>query len=108
MQSHSFCFCHDIVSLTILVLQETFRALIEDDDMDLVLEEENNMYALIQETYGVIEVNTNRQLVRTNRGEGWRRVQRFMFESKVQCLIFSACTNQHLGVYVRGFQSSIS
>ena len=53
--------------------------------MDLVLDEEKNMYALIEETYRVMDVNIDRQLVRTNRGEGWRRVQRFMFESEVQC-----------------------
>ncbi|XP_010451529.1 PREDICTED: uncharacterized protein LOC104733663 [Camelina sativa] len=53
--------------------------------MDLVLEEENYMYALIEEMYGVKEVNIDRQLVRTNRGEGWCRMHRFMFESKVQC-----------------------
>jgi len=72
--------------ILVLVLQETFRALIEDDDMDLVLEDEDNMYALVQDMYRETEVNTSsRQLVRTNRGEGWRRVKRFMFESEVQC-----------------------
>jgi len=30
-------------------------------------------------------VNTERQLVRINRGGGWRRVQRLMVESKVEC-----------------------
>ncbi|XP_010490333.1 PREDICTED: uncharacterized protein LOC104768099 [Camelina sativa] len=66
-------------------MQETFRCLIEDNDMDLVLEEENYMYALIEKMYGLKEVNIDRQLVRTNRGEGWHHVQRFIFESKVQC-----------------------
>ncbi|AAD25557.1 Hypothetical protein [Arabidopsis thaliana] len=66
-------------------LKETFRFLVEDDDMDLVLEEENNMYALVKELYGGKNVNTERQLVRINRGGGWRRVQRLMVESKVEC-----------------------
>lgn len=43
------------------------------------------MYTLIEEMFGVTEAGTDRQLVKTNRGEGWRRVQRFMFESEVQC-----------------------
>lgn len=66
-------------------MEETFRFLVEDDDMDLVLEEENHIYALVEELYGGMNVNTNRQLVRTNRGGGWRRVQRLMVESKVEC-----------------------
>ncbi|XP_048605867.1 uncharacterized protein LOC125583276 [Brassica napus] len=53
--------------------------------MDLILDEEKHMFALTEETYGVAEVNTNKELVRTNRGGGWRRVQRFMNESEVQC-----------------------
>ena len=57
--------------------QDTFRFLVEDDDMDLILDEEKHMFALLDETYGVAETNTNKQLVRTNRGGGWRRVQRF-------------------------------
>ncbi|KAL0731096.1 hypothetical protein Bca4012_027190 [Brassica carinata] len=43
------------------------------------------MYTLIEEMIGVPEADTDRQLVRTNRGEGWRRVQRFMNGSEVQC-----------------------
>lgn len=43
------------------------------------------MYALLEEIYGVMEVDVDRRLVRTNRGEGWRRVQQLMFESEVQC-----------------------
>ncbi|CAA7029835.1 unnamed protein product [Microthlaspi erraticum] len=47
------------------------------------------MYALLEEIYGddegEDEVDVERQLVRTNRGEGWRRVQQLMFESEVQC-----------------------
>jgi len=65
--------------------QDTFRFLVEDDDMDLILDEEKHMFALLEETYGVAETNTNKQLVRTNRGGGWRRVQRFMNDSEVQC-----------------------
>ncbi|XP_010474153.1 PREDICTED: uncharacterized protein LOC104753624 [Camelina sativa] len=50
--------------------------------MDLILEEEERMYSAIQEVYGV---NTNREMQRTYRGGGWRRVQRFMYESEKQC-----------------------
>ena len=65
--------------------QDTFRFLVEDENMDLILDEEKHMFSLIEETYGVAEVNTNKELVRTNRGGGWRRVQCFMNESEVQC-----------------------
>lgn len=67
------------------VFQDTFRFLVEDEDMDLILDEEKHMFALLEETYGAAKVSTNRQLVRTDRGGGWRRVQRFMNESEVQC-----------------------
>ena len=43
------------------------------------------MYALIDEMFGATEDDADRQLVRTNRGEGWRRVQRFINDSEVQC-----------------------
>ena len=43
------------------------------------------MYTLVEEMFGVPEADTDRQSVRTNRGEGWRRVQSFMNGSEVQC-----------------------
>ncbi|CAD5313909.1 unnamed protein product [Arabidopsis thaliana] len=59
---------------------ETFRALIEDDDMDLVLEDEDNMYALVQDMYRETEVNTSsrqtmeamRDSITTEMAEGTR------------------------------------
>ena len=65
--------------------QDTFRFLVEDKDMDLILDEEKHMFVLIEEMYGVTEANTNKELVRRNRGGGCRHVQRFMNESEVQC-----------------------
>ena len=53
--------------------------------MNLLFDENQHMYALIDEMFGATEDDADRQLVRTNRGEGWRRVQRFMNGSEVQC-----------------------
>ncbi|XP_033141981.1 uncharacterized protein LOC103856887 [Brassica rapa] len=53
--------------------------------MDL-LEEEELMYHMLEDVYGVTNLPPlPRQMLRTNRGGGWRRVQRFMFESDKQC-----------------------
>ncbi|XP_022565227.2 uncharacterized protein LOC106365746 [Brassica napus] len=64
---------------------EILRLLVEDDELDLLFDENQHMYTLVEEMFGVPEADTNRQSVRTNRGEGWRRVQRFMNGSEVQC-----------------------
>lgn len=61
------------------------RLLIEDDELDLLFDENQYMCDLLEEMGGATEADADRQLVRTNRGEGWRRVQRFMNGSEVQC-----------------------
>ncbi|XP_024009543.1 psbQ-like protein 3, chloroplastic isoform X2 [Eutrema salsugineum] len=43
---------------------------------------EKNMYDFIEEMYGVMEVNIDRQLVRKYQGEGWYLTQQLTFESK--------------------------
>jgi len=53
--------------------------------MDL-LEEEEFMYHMPEDVYGVTNLPPlPRQMLRTNKGGGWRRVQRLMFESDKQC-----------------------
>lgn len=68
-----------------MYLQSILRLLIEDDELDLLFDENQYMCALLEEMGGATEADADRQLVRTNRGEGWRRVQRFMNGSEVQC-----------------------
>ncbi|CAF2073230.1 unnamed protein product, partial [Brassica napus] len=72
-----FVFCMNSSSI--------LRLLIEDDELDLLFDENQYMCALLEEMGGATEADADRQLVRTNRGEGWRRVQRFMNGSEVQC-----------------------
>ncbi|KAJ0245446.1 hypothetical protein HA466_0179200 [Hirschfeldia incana] len=65
---------------------DTFALLTEDDDMDLMFEEEEIMYHMLEDVYGVTNLPPlPRQMVRTNRGGGWRCVQCLMFESDKQC-----------------------
>ncbi|CAN6863128.1 unnamed protein product [Brassica oleracea] len=71
--------------LAVMDNNEILRLLVEDDELDLLFDENQHMYTLVEEMFGVPEADTNRQSVRTNRGEGWRRVQRFMNGSEVQC-----------------------
>lgn len=49
----------------------------------MLFDENQYMYTLIDEMFGATEAGTERKSVRTNRGEGWRRVQRLMNESEV-------------------------
>ena len=56
-----------------MYLQSILRLLIEDDELDLLFDENQHMYTLIDEMFGVPEAD--KQLIRANRGEGWRRVQ---------------------------------